>query len=403
MGCGLGCLGVAVVGISSCIGFQVWINTPGELLEPAALLDPQAVGWAEVRLDLEDAETEALADALIAVARPPEGMFEGSPVLGFLTELNARRQERQLRRLFPMTASWTLYPGEPGELDQTLISASVPRMSHTLTLIDWGLGFVARREPEMPTELYRGERVLRIDEPDRSRVRRSRGAGGIRIETESELGQAEELEGEGGEGEPVEELDPQADEAAEGAQRRPVSLRVFLRDVGIFFATSDPVVRRAIDRLDGVEGLDGLEGAAVAARPSRLATLLAGLDEAPIRAAVVNDGTGRLARVLDLLLDHGVLDQETRALLDDVESATLIGRFGGGGEIELTLTLAGLEADAASIAVLEAAAQRLIEEHRDLETRARVEPTRGGVVVHLTLPLAEAAERAVDERRVIVR
>ncbi|HVS16451.1 MAG TPA: hypothetical protein VMV46_21255 [Thermoanaerobaculia bacterium] len=378
MGCGLGCLGLVVIGISSCVGLQVWINTPGELLDSEALLDPQAVGWGEVSLDLEDEGTEALAGALIGVARPPEGMFEGSPVLGFLSEINSRRQERQLRKLFPMTASWTLYPGEPGEPDATLISASVPRMAHTLRLIDWGLGFVAGRDSDLASELYRGERVLVIDEPDRVEVRESGDPIELRIETEAESELGEPDRGE--------------------REERPMTLRVFLRDVGIFFATSDQAVRRAIDLLDE----PAAEPPAREGVP-QLATLLAGLGEAPIRAAVIDDGAGRLARVVERLVDDRVIDGETRRLLGEAESATLVGRFGDAGEIELTLTLAGLEPDETTLGALETAAARLLEEHPDLGGSARVEAAVGGVAVALTLPLAEAAERAAEGRRIIVR
>ena len=387
LGCGLGCLGVVVVSISTCVGFQVWINTPGELLEADLLLDPQAVGWAEARLDLEDEGTEALASALLELSQPPEGMFEGSPFLAFLTELNSRRQQRQMRRLFPMTAAWSLYPAEAEVAEPILFSASVPRMAHTLTLIDWGIGFVARRQPELVSELYRGERILVIGDVQPEEVDVSIESGGVRIDGGLRIEGERDL-GEGGSG-----LEPDADPAGadDGA---PMTAHVFLRDVGVFFATSAQAARRAID---------GLEGGPAQASGSPLERLVAVLPEAPIRAAILNDDGGRLARVLRRLLPAEVLDDETRQVLDRARSATLLGRFGREGGLELTLTLAGVPADDQTLAALEGAAARLIESDEELGGTATVEPAPQGVVVSIVLPLAEAAGRAVEDRRVIVR
>ena len=390
LGCGLGCVGLVIVGVSSCIGFQVWLNTPGELLEANVLLDPEAVGWAEARLDLEDEGTEALASTLLELARPPEGMFETSPFLAVLTEINSRRQQRQMRRLFPATAVWSLYPGEPGGREPILLSASVPRMAHTLALIDWGIGLVARRQPELVTELYRGERILVIDEPA-AEAEITVEAGGLRIETERDLGDAERDLGDGerdlGDG------DVEADWARLDPDE-PFTAHIFLRDVGVFFATSVEVAHRAID---------GLEGGPAQASGSPLERLVAGLPEAPIRAALLNDDAGRLARVLGRLLPDVVLDDDTREVLDRARSATLVGRFGAEGELELTLTLAGVASDDSTLSVLEAAAARMLDSEDDLGGTATVEPAAQGVVVSISLLLAEAAERAIEERRVIVR
>ena len=38
VGCGIGCGALLLVSISSCVGFFVWLNRPGELLDPERLL-----------------------------------------------------------------------------------------------------------------------------------------------------------------------------------------------------------------------------------------------------------------------------------------------------------------------------------------------------------------------------
>jgi hypothetical protein len=384
LGCGLGCAGLVVLLLSTCVGFQMWLRSPGELLDPALLLDPQAVGWAEARLDLDDEATETLAEALLELSRPTEGMFEGSPVLAFLEELNASRQERRLRRLFPLTAAWTLYPGE-AEREPVLLSVSVPAMAHTLALVDWGIGFVARFQPELVTESYRGERILVVAEAEPGEVK-------VRIEDGLSI---DWVDGDGGEevGVDSDELRLPEEDAERAPQpappEAPFVAHVFLRDVGIFFATSGEAARRAID---------GLEGGPAQASGSPLERVVAGLEDAPLRAAVLNDDSGRLERLLARLLPEGVLDDETREVLRRARSATLLGRLRPGGELELSLTLAGVGADDATRSALEAATERFLETS-EVGGSASVAPALDGVGVVLVLPIQRAAERSIEEGR----
>jgi hypothetical protein len=67
--CLAGCGILALVMISSCVGFVWWLNRPGELLEPSRLRDADTTGYVEWTLRLEDPGTEALVEDIFAAIR----------------------------------------------------------------------------------------------------------------------------------------------------------------------------------------------------------------------------------------------------------------------------------------------------------------------------------------------
>ena len=54
-----------VLVIAAAIGFGVWLNRPGELLDPTRLLSSGASGYAEWTLRLDDPGTEGFVELLI--------------------------------------------------------------------------------------------------------------------------------------------------------------------------------------------------------------------------------------------------------------------------------------------------------------------------------------------------
>ena len=61
-GCLGGCGFVVLVFVGSCVAFTVWINSPGEVLDPEVLLGSDTTGYAEWKLRLEDPGTAEFWD-----------------------------------------------------------------------------------------------------------------------------------------------------------------------------------------------------------------------------------------------------------------------------------------------------------------------------------------------------
>ena len=58
IGCGAGCGGMILILIALAVGFGMWIQGKGELLEPQRLLGADTTGYLEWTLRLEDPGTE---------------------------------------------------------------------------------------------------------------------------------------------------------------------------------------------------------------------------------------------------------------------------------------------------------------------------------------------------------
>ena len=134
-GCLGGCGALLISLIGGCVAFTVWINSPGELLDPATLLDQGAVGHLEWRLDLDNAGTaamvEAVLDAMDNTNSEAYRTFGESAAMRWLMDYNQRRQERSLREFFPATAVWSLHPHPEGDGDVSLYSVSVSGLMQT--------------------------------------------------------------------------------------------------------------------------------------------------------------------------------------------------------------------------------------------------------------------------------
>ena len=65
----IGCLAAVaaalVLGVSSCVGFVVWLYRPGQLLDPGKLVDADTTGYIEWTLRLDDPGCRKLFDQLV--------------------------------------------------------------------------------------------------------------------------------------------------------------------------------------------------------------------------------------------------------------------------------------------------------------------------------------------------
>src|ERR1041384_7431202 len=90
LGCGLGCGGAIVLLVGGCFAFQAWLKSPGELLEPTAMLDPRATTYVPARLDLADAPTRQFVEQMFAAAnrRSEQLRRPHNPVMDFFVSWN---------------------------------------------------------------------------------------------------------------------------------------------------------------------------------------------------------------------------------------------------------------------------------------------------------------------------
>jgi hypothetical protein len=165
IGCGLGCGGLLVLVIAAVVSFTLWINAPGELLQPQKLLGADTTGHVEWTLELDDPGTEGFVRALIRAAQtlPPGAADEMPPWLfNLLARQQSREAERDILALFPMAAAWTLRPGATPEDDLHLFSLSVERLGNRLVFGDWLMGWFLPRGEQITVDRYRNEKIYQI-------------------------------------------------------------------------------------------------------------------------------------------------------------------------------------------------------------------------------------------------
>jgi hypothetical protein len=305
IGCAIGCATVVVIVFGSCTGFVFWLNSPGEVLEPRGLIDPDVRGYVEWTLRLEDPGTREFIDLMVATfqeinERAPSPLPPA--IRGPLTELQNRRNERELREFFPVVLVWTVRPAESADRDLHLLSASIRGADHQLIMMDWFLGFFMRRMEEVSTFKHRGETVYGIRPP------------------------------EGGE-----------------------ELQLFIHRGDVFMATSAEGARLAIDRLE--DGPSSNEGTSPVER------WLPETEERTLHGVVTNQ-RGEVWRVWREVLDGSVDDlvaEEQRAALT---ALLLRGGFTAEGALELTADFHFDDAAVAGAAVgpLSAAVERALRE-----------------------------------------
>jgi hypothetical protein len=168
IGCGLGCLGVLILGIAACTSFVVWLRQPGELLEPDRLFSARTRGYVEWTLTLEDPGTSEFVEQLFHAVRQEEQLDKLPGWARWLVGWQRRRDERRLRQMFPMVLAWTVRPAAGGQRDLQVGTVSVERLGNRLVLTDWALGLALRWSPEAEVEQYAGERIYRFADGDGS-------------------------------------------------------------------------------------------------------------------------------------------------------------------------------------------------------------------------------------------
>jgi len=163
--CLAGCGVLALVMISSCVGFIWWLNRPGELLEPSRLRAADTTAHLEWTLRLEDPGTEALVEDIFAALRQMQDSVPNAlppAIEGILRDYQNRRNERQFRQLFPCVVAWSVIGGESEEEELHVFTASVAKLGNRLALMDWFVGMFIGRSPDVDVVKYRGEKIYHL-------------------------------------------------------------------------------------------------------------------------------------------------------------------------------------------------------------------------------------------------
>ena len=159
VGCAVGCGVLLLASVGACLGFVSWLKRPGELLEPARLLDRSTLAHVEWTLRIEDPGTEPAFRAVL------EALDRNRAAVPFFPEAvrewSRRSDEREMRNLFPLALTWSLRRGASGERDQ-LFAASVPSMGNRIRIADWFLGFFAGGDRDLEEVEHAGEEIYRI-------------------------------------------------------------------------------------------------------------------------------------------------------------------------------------------------------------------------------------------------
>lgn len=340
IGCAATFVGVLLLLGVGCVGFNRWLKSPGELLEPTELLDANASGYLEWRLELENPATAQLVETLFELLEQQQASAAADQpaVLKMFMSWNQRRQEKDFKRLFPSTAAWTLYPGETHTEDHHLFSVSIQGAGHQIVFADWLLGLIAPRISDFPSIELDGETVLVLEDP-------------------------------------------------ETAGPPPTSRYGFLHRKGVFFGSDKDAVEYAIQRLN--QPIGG------AADPTfELESLYRDLSEdLQIRGAMVNS-RNEIGRVVENLFPERIALADS---LGEVVTLTIGGGVDQAGDASLTLLFeGGPESLAEEITLLiEETTEFLAEEEIELVSRVASFPS--GWQVHLQIEdLPSIAERLTE-------
>jgi len=165
MGCLAGCGALALLAVSTCAGFVWWVNRPGELLEPARLRGPETTAYLEWKLRLEDPGTAAFVQELLAsmqrLQQRAPGVMPG-PLGGMLSRYQARRNEKEFRKLFPCVVAWSVLSAPDPQHEQHLVSVSLAALGNRTVVVDWVLGFLLGKDRDTEIVEHAGERIYRL-------------------------------------------------------------------------------------------------------------------------------------------------------------------------------------------------------------------------------------------------
>lgn len=338
IGCGVGCLGVVIIGMASCIGFMFWMNQPGELIEPELLMGSETTAHVEWTLRLEDPGTQEFVERLLERSQQESASdLEGVPpvVRSWITRMQGHQNEKELHEIFPVAVAWTAHPGQDPEDDVHLFTVSIEKLGNKLVFADWMMGLTLPRSDEVGVINHQGEKIYDLDLNRRN------------------------------------------------------SVALFIRSNNIFFASDVETAKRAVERLT-LADRSGRSGGSVG-------TLLAGLSgDGQLRGALTNEH-GELHRLWRVLSDETDPGAE---FWSNVLAAKLAGGFGDDGGFKCRFEFRGADSEWA-IANADALGGMVTQLLRHGDSRARASVAGEWIIVELEMQeLPELFEEFLRDRNI---
>jgi len=344
IGCGVGCLGLAVLSVAGCVTFVSWLNRPGELLEPEKLLGRDTTAYVEWTLRVEDPGTRAFVERLIELTQQDPAASGFPPLLQGLISRNNRKNEESIRELLPAVAAWTLRPADEQDEDLHLITLSIERFGNRMRLADWFIGMALARDADAEVLRHGDEKIYFVP-----------------------IG--------GGDGE------------------RERAITFFIRGNDLFFTSDPDTATIAVDRLVGDETDSDLTHT-----PSSVETLFAAIpQDRPLRGVIDND-RGELGRVWEMLSDTSRDASAEDRLWDSFRAVSLAGGFSNNLAFDGTLTFwcnPGECSDDNSTSLVRRLRAEYERGHLAIETRSSVHPDHIRVDVHVP-DLLEFIDQAIN-------
>ena len=262
----------------------IWLNSPGEVLEPEILLGPENTAYVEWTLRLEDSGTEEFVEGMLTSFSDLNARSDSPLPDGLEHMINARqigKARKNLRKLFPLVVAWTAQPGDSLDEDEHLFTLSARGLGHRMVLADWILGLFLGRSKDVEIVRHRGEKIFVLDERNGTKP-----AG-------------------------------------------------FINKGTTFLATNLDSARNARDRLDLIEGESVVQ--------TELSSLFGGLPQDHALKGALTNRRGELRRLLEAL----EFSDETvsASIWDDVRASTIVANFRDEDAFGGTLTLQGPDAD----------------------------------------------------------
>src|SRR5262245_427811 len=278
IGCGVALVVLFMTGVGSCVGFVLWLNRPGPLLQPESLMGRDTTGLVEFTVRKEDAAARQVLERLMKRAQQPRGE---SPFPPWLQNIQNSSRHRQIQGLLPVAAAWTIRPGAEPDDDLHTMTLSVPRLGKRLVILDVILSYTLARSEEVRTEQHRGARIYTLL------------------------------------------LKPEG------------SLTFFFRGSDIFLVSDVETAKVAIDRLSEERARGATQG-----DEAGLSELYARTPpDGALRGAIVN-AHGELPRTLRILTDE-TSEPEIHERWSALEALTISGRFEGESAFSGSLELLG--------------------------------------------------------------
>ena len=140
MGCAIGCGGFLLLSMVGCVSCVVWLNSPGDVIDPESLLAEDTTGYLEWTVDLEDPGTRQLVESFLSSLEETQrqGIPDNGPgrFIGRLQQLANKNNRKDMEKLFPIVLAGTMRPAGGGT-DGFVLTGSVRGMDHQLLLFDW--------------------------------------------------------------------------------------------------------------------------------------------------------------------------------------------------------------------------------------------------------------------------